>query len=1025
MTAKIKDLVDLNPSGQRPVSGRSPAPAELDTFLLSYEMGDVIVRTVERLSSTEDGPHNCLIVGGPGCGKSRLLAAVAALFEVDADTQIHPRLAEVRALSQPSRVIVVRVLPEPGERRLLPTIERAVLSKLEAAGFPVASISAEAVDSLLAFTKSAATLPPGFRLVITVDNVDTWLAPTNRFAEENAQALVRFGDLARTLPVAVCAAAGEYVITHDSNAGSHGWISSLVDTYRIEYVSARALRSATASNILVKNARQRREIMNVLEQLRRRLPDLPCTDEEFVELYPLEVSTWGVGGQLHRWIDGFSFPEFAARAAESVKRRPAASLFALNDMFTLYEPQLRNVEALVPIFDAYDRLVADAVPRLGQNQRLWGRLALQSIFMHTIAGISADVKTITNSVLLYDLHGGVSSYAMMSAVLKQMETLDAGQIVATGDGTSRRYGLVTDEREALLVRVEELADSIEDDSETHYALLGIGGNVFADWPFAASPSGPNRTDLWQIDASEGLITLQARTLDGRDEPADTRRPRLVLIPPGRPWSEATEIVRDDALAACWIVSKPTSAERAAMRRWLAAARLSADEGGRRHPDLPSVLAELETAAVDAFRRVCVEGGTLVTHSGREAIAEFVSASRSETLAVRMLPVAPTVAAPPAAESATETGAEPAPAMATWLSCLIAADATEAAELAQRLTTSEWLSRLETWYGTHVGRDDTGPIRMLGQRGEQIPEVAAALDAKQLFDVVLYYTRRALGSRTIGELSEEIARVFETEEHVWEARRRLGWLATFAEWLPTIDYAARYLDAAETTDDEDLEALRTSLVEWMDRLGEFVNERRRSAFSDSFAAYRDEYARIYTAIHDRSVGGENVGRLSAEIVESPAWQALENLSTLTIGNPSYLVDAINLISVLRETQCSSNVDASLKTHAQCACGFRFDDQDRILSMASSAAEFVQMGIEHHLRLLQARRVELKEKLIACKSSFDLDTIRSIAELTKDATAPRVEPSTIEAINTLLDPEAEWQTRRSDAVQSLTYRPDRIM
>ncbi|MBK6312835.1 MAG: hypothetical protein IPF53_00560 [Blastocatellia bacterium] len=1024
MTSKIKDLVELNPSGQRSASGRSAAPPELETFLLSYEMGDVIVRTVERLSSTEPGPHNCLIVGGPGCGKSRLLAAVASLFEVDPEASLHPRLAEVRALAQPSRTIVVRVEPEPGERRLLPTIERAVLSELEAAGFAVASISAEAVDSLLAFTKSVATLPTGHRLIITVDNVDTWLAPANRFAEENAQTLVRFGDLGRDLPVALCAAAGEYVITHDSSAGSQGWIAALLDTYRIEYVSARALRSATASNILVKNARQRREISNVLEQLRKRLPDLPCTDEEFVELYPLEVSTWGVGGQLHRWIDGFSFPEFAARAAESVKRRPAASLFALNDMFTLYEPQLRQVDALEPIFDAYDRLVLDAVPRLGQNQRLWGRLALQSIFMHTIAGISADVKTITNSVLLYDLHGGVSSYAMMSAVLKQMETLDAGQIVATGEGTSRRYGLVTDEREGLLVRIEELADTVDEDSETLSALLGVGGHVFADWPFGASPAGPGRTDLWNIDISGGLVTLHARTLDGRNDEAAERRPRLVLFPPGRPWSEATDVVRADDLASCWIVSKPTAAERAAVRRWMAAARLSADEGGRRHPDLPSVLAELETAAVAAFLRVYVEGGTLVTSDGREAIAEFASPTRAENLVVRMLPPSPSEVSS-AAEEGQAIEPEPASEGASWLACLLSANREEAAGLVRTFTAADWLSRLESWYGMHVGRDDTGPIRLLGQRGEQIPEVVAALDAKQLFDVLLYYTRRALSSRTVGELCGEMARAFETENRVWEARERLSWLARFAEWLPILDDAARYLGDAETTEDEDLEALRTSLVEWMDRLGEFVNERRRSAFSDSFAAYRDEYSRIYTAVHDRAVGGENVGRLSAGIVESQAWQALENLSSLTIGNPSYLVDAINLISVLRETQCSSNVDSSLKTHPLCACGFRFGDQDRIASMASSATDFVQMGIEHHMRLLQARKAELKEKLIAYKSSFDLDTIRSIAELTKESTPPRVEPATIDAINTLLDPEAEWQSRSTGDNQALQYRPDRIM
>src|SRR6185436_20523362 len=114
-------------------------------------------------------------------------------------------------------------------------------------------------------------------------------------------------------------------------------------------------------------------ILEVLGRLREKLPELNYGYEEFIELYPLEVSTWTIGGHLHRWIEGFSFPEFAVRAADSVKRRPAPSLFALNDMFTLYEPQLRHVEALQASFAGYDRFVAEALPRLGSQQRLWAR----------------------------------------------------------------------------------------------------------------------------------------------------------------------------------------------------------------------------------------------------------------------------------------------------------------------------------------------------------------------------------------------------------------------------------------------------------------------------------------------------------------------------------------------------------------------------------------------------------------------------------------------------------------------------
>ena len=60
-------------------------------------IGDVVVRSVERLAGSEDGAHNCLVVGGAGCGKSRMLDTIAALLEIPDFGALHSRLAEARA----------------------------------------------------------------------------------------------------------------------------------------------------------------------------------------------------------------------------------------------------------------------------------------------------------------------------------------------------------------------------------------------------------------------------------------------------------------------------------------------------------------------------------------------------------------------------------------------------------------------------------------------------------------------------------------------------------------------------------------------------------------------------------------------------------------------------------------------------------------------------------------------------------------------------------------------------------------
>ena len=997
MTARIKDLVDVVAAGAR-ATGGDAGPSALATFLMSYEIRDALARTVERLVSAEPGPHNCLVVGGPGCGKSRLLEAVGALLEAPAAAPMRPRMAEIRASIGLGEVVVVRIPPPDDERRLAAVLERAALDRLSAAGHPCPDDGDAPGVRLERLASALGGLPENARLVVVLDNVDRWLDAAARYALENAQTLKRLGELSRLLPIAVCAAAGEYVLTHETGSGGQGWVAGLLDTYRIEYVSARALRTATASNVLVKNARQRHEIGDVLALLREKLPQLGCGEEEFVELYPLEVSTWTVGSHLHRWIRGFSFPEFAERAAESVKRRPAPSLFALNDMFALYEPQLRHVGALAPSFAAYDLLVAEALPRLGSQQRLWGRLALQSIFMHTLAGIAADVTTIANSVLLYDLHSGGSSYAMMAAVLKQLETLDRGQLVASGDGAGRRYSLVTGQREALLVLVDEMADAIDED-EAVSAMLGVGGHVFADWPFATSGPASGRLDLWEIDQGEGRITIEARGLEGRDTGDLAERPRLVLFSPGRTWSEASEEARRRAATACWVGAMPTPAERATMRRWLAASRLDADKHGQRYADLPAVLEDLEAQTVEIFRRVYVDGGMRVAADRSDGIADFVGETRDENLVVRLLPVPlqPGVPQRPSGELKRE---------GVWIAHLLSEDRLSVDAMAAWLDADGWLQRLEAWYGARVARDDAAPVRMLGERCAGIPEIVEALDAKQLFDAALYYVRRALASHTPRGLGEAISKVFDTPDRIWETRERIAWLDGFADWTRTLDRVVVYLRDAEAVAETAIESQRASLLAWADRTEDFVGERGRAAFLDAFAAYRQEYAAFYAREHDAFVGGDTIDRLCTGLVEGPAWCTLEALSSLSIGSPAFLVDAINLVSELRAANCAVDVCAALAEDPVCACRFRFADPDRLAAVAARAHAFVDAGIEYHRRLLQERREELREKVTARKSAYDPDTIRTIAELTKEGPAPQVDMRTVEAINELLARDGSW-------------------
>jgi hypothetical protein len=323
-----------------------------------------------------------------------------------------------------------------------------------------------------------------------------------------------------------------------------------------------------------------------------------------------------------------------------------------------------------------------------------------------------------------------------------------------------------------------------------------------------------------------------------------------------------------------------------------------------------------------------------------------------------------------------------------------------AELADDADEAAWLDRLEAWYTSGAALDVSSPVRLLGEAGLRNPEFAAAVEAKQQFDVALYSVRRALGAGSTSGLGEVLARVFESAEGLWTARARLEWLARFASWLAELEPAERYLRDVEPVDDRELDELKRTLLEWLERPEAFVDERRRGAFDDAFAALRDEYGRAYGEQHDWSVGPAVIDRLADALIESGPWRTLEALSSLPIGNPSYLIEATNLISLLRESQCASDVRASLDERPRCACGFKLGDRLRIASLATSASEFIQTGIQYHRRLVQARRSELRAKLKARKSSYDLETIKLIAELTGDGEMPELTPAAVEALEALL-------------------------
>lgn len=985
MANKVRDLVDL--------SSRDDAASQSDVALLSAilsgpEMGDVFTRVVARLASDDRGDlRSCLIVGSPGCGKSLILDTLARLFEPGRTGQLPSQASELRALARGNEASVVRV-PHSGERESLPVAVLAALrERLPRAPEPDPSQCAEwHVDRV---AEVASTLTSG-RLLLVLDDLDLWFRTSMPEAAKSLQAAMRLGKLTQQAPIAVVAALGEHALAHEAIAAdAERWIAPLLSAYRIEYVPSDALRDAAAAQLLPKAPRQRLLVRQVLEDLRRRLPDLTVSDEEFEQLYPLEPATWRVASHLHRFDERFSLRDFVTRAVETVKNRPATGLFTLADLFSIYGSQLRRAEGLEPLFSAYDRLNSEAVSKLDSSERFWARTALQAVLLFSVAGQSVTAREVAHGLLLYPLEGADPDYARITEVLARLERLGGGILFASGDGEGRRYAVLggTGEsvRTALVGIVDDMASTYEDGcQELEWAVLGLGGACFADWPVAVGASeGP---EDWEVVWSTKSVVAWPHASSGAVA-------RLAIMLPGTPWSAAVEEASATPGTVCWIAPVPGPSERERVKRWHAAAG-AAERGWWSHlVEFAALKEELRVDAARVFQHLYVERGTFVTATGSRPAAECVDGPGNASLAALLAALAGgapvrAVASAPAAATAVAVARAPAPPVievsdpspviytlenddADWVASLISASVP--GDEAQQV------EMLRRWYEARVGHAMPIPARLLAAASGDGGAISSGIEARHRLDLTLFYVQKALAVGTISGLGAVLGQIFGESKALAKAVERSAWLEDFSRWVVDLDRAESFLREVGTCGEAELDQLNGMLLAWVSDAGRFVEESKREAFADAFHGYLQEYRRHYADEHRRSVSGEMLDRVVALVTESRPFRTLEALTSMPMGDTRFILEARHELDALRAARCDREVEKELEEQTRCRCGFKLADRWRAAATAARAIERVERGIEWHLAALDTLPNEVRLKVKDEARAFDVAALQEIADL----------------------------------------------
>jgi hypothetical protein len=496
--------------------GRSAYPSTLlSSALITDEFGTALTQLAESASGA--GAPARIVSGPDGVGKSTVLTVVYVLASRP-ESGARSSSVEIRAASAAlagGRLVPVYVDASDAGEDLLDAIRAgldaeanaAVLAGIGADEWTGAALGEDPVE------QAGALLPSGARLLLIVDGVSDWLRRVGPEAGRRGIALLAsLGEATAERPLSVLLALGEDDLARDPAGPGHGGPGALLKVYQDHRMSAAALVELCDKYIFKKDERQRAELHALYQELKQTLPSFRWSQEEFTALYPLHPVLLEVAPALRRHAVTFSFPRFAANAANRVKGRRGLSLVVLDEPFDAFEYELRKAPGLAGAFETYDFIANTVVPTLPDSQhRLWGKLLLKGLFLCSLADRAVTAVDLSNAMMLYDEADVESGARTVDAILARFEERAADRFQIQGEGADRSYRLLAGGVDQGLRALDDIAREVPDsDPALADALVSLGAAHFADWPldFGQAPGAATLRLPWRGTWRDGLLSYR-------------------------------------------------------------------------------------------------------------------------------------------------------------------------------------------------------------------------------------------------------------------------------------------------------------------------------------------------------------------------------------------------------------------------------------------------------------------------------------------------------------------------------------